>query len=190
MRTLADGGARPAVVQAYLTFFVQFLTRLLRCGSRRHDLFSRTITALLSPLRNSVHFQLTKFECVGCEQITARAVQPQQIGCRRRIGDNVGTVMVRTAPNQISSVALRAFNATANSAGHERLVWKGPCSEPSLAQSLRSSNGNGNGRNGTRWIGFRRVHRRMTKPISPMESLYPVKQEDITLSLGMVRSAL
>jgi hypothetical protein len=45
------------------------------------------------------------------------------------MSDDVRAVTVGAAADYIPSVARRAFNATANSAGHERFLWKGPCFE-------------------------------------------------------------
>jgi hypothetical protein len=87
-----------------------------------------------SRLRDGICFQLAQPEPV---RITAGAVELEQIDSPRGVGNYVRSVIVGTEADDVPNAALRAFHAMANSAEHDRLLWKGPCWKDgtSVAQS-------------------------------------------------------
>ena len=96
----------------------QPLTRTARRSGYRHNLFGRTITAVVSLTRDRVHLQLVPAPSAGDGRSATGTIQGpffRGTGAKRK---QVGTISVWTETNQIASEALRTLDTMAKPGCH------------------------------------------------------------------------
>src|SRR5713101_1474640 len=89
------------------------LPRKPRFRAYRHDFVGRSITAIVSLIRDRIDLQLRPVPSTGNGWPAAGTVEGPFIREARAKGHQVRPVAVRTETNQISSEALRALDAMA-----------------------------------------------------------------------------